>query len=173
MRPPRAFAAPALVAVSAARLWRRQVGGRRGEYIKPSTTAKTVRNAKGQMVLTDVPDTIRTSHNAWCQHRGCYDHPMHERVIRRIMNLVDLPPDFAEHMQLLKYGPGEYYRLHHDWIPEQQQASSRRQLGGSSVVSRRQPGGISAAALWYLGGSSVVSRRQLGGSSATSRQCLR
>uniref|UniRef100_A0A7S4ITM9 Fe2OG dioxygenase domain-containing protein n=1 Tax=Prymnesium polylepis TaxID=72548 RepID=A0A7S4ITM9_9EUKA len=25
-------------------------------------------------------------------------------------------------MQLLKYGPGEYYRLHHDWIPEQVQA---------------------------------------------------
>ena len=44
-------------------------------------------------------------------------------VITRIMDIVGLPHDHAEHMQLLKYGPGEYYRLHHDWIPEQLQAS--------------------------------------------------
>eukprot|EP00966_Prymnesium_polylepis_P168169 3888319-Prymnesium_polylepis.1 len=41
------------------------------------------------------------------------------------MDIVGLPHDHAEHMQLLKYGPGEYYRLHHDWIPEQVQASRR------------------------------------------------
>ena len=99
------------------------VGGPRGEYIRPSTTAKPVRQANGQVVLTDVPDQIRTSHNAWCQHRSCYDHPVHERVITRIMDMVGLPPNNAEHMQLLKYGPGEYYRLHHDWIPEQLDAA--------------------------------------------------
>lgn len=38
------------------------------------------------------------------------------------MEIVDLPQNNAEHMQLLKYGPGQYYRLHHDWIQEQQQA---------------------------------------------------
>ena len=95
------------------------VGGKRGEYIKPSTTAKPVRQPNGQVVLTDVPDQIRTSHNAWCQHRSCFKHPVHERVIQRMMHMVGLNPKNAEHMQLLKYGPGEYYRLHHDWIPEQ------------------------------------------------------
>ena len=75
------------------------VGGKYGEYIKPSTTAKP-RQANGQVVLTDVPDQIRTSHNAWCQHRGCYDHPIHERVIQRIMKIVDLNPNNAEHMQV-------------------------------------------------------------------------
>ena len=131
------------------------VGGKHGEYIKPSTTAKPVRQANGQVVLTDVPDQIRTSHNAWCQHRGCYDHPIHERVIQRIMKIVDLNPNNAEHMQvsqqhqtttatlisrafllsptlpslssaytqLLRYGQNEYYRLHHDWIPEQLDAA--------------------------------------------------
>ena len=93
------------------------VGGMRGEYLKPSTTAKAVNG-----VLTDVPDTIRTSWNAWCQHSFCYNHPIHERVITRIMDIVGLPHDHAEHMQLLKYSPGEYYRLHHDWIPQQEQA---------------------------------------------------
>ena len=93
------------------------VGGLHGEYLKPSTTAQ-VRNG----VLTDVPDTIRTSWNAWCQHPFCYNHPIHERVITRIMDIVGLPHDHSEHMQLLKYGPGEYYRLHHDWIPQQEQA---------------------------------------------------
>jgi len=99
------------------------VGGTRGEYIKPSTTAKPVRQPNGQVVLTDVPDQIRTSHNAWCQHRSCYDHPIHERVIQRIMGVVGLSPNNAEHMQLLRYGVGEYYRLHHDWIPEQLDAA--------------------------------------------------
>ena len=93
------------------------VGGKRGEYIKPSTTAKPVRQPNGQVVLTDVPDQIRTSHNAWCQHRGCYDHPVHESVIQRIMGIVGLHPNNAEHMQPLRYGPNEDYRLHHDWSP--------------------------------------------------------
>jgi len=99
------------------------VGGKHGQYIKPSTTAKPVRQRNGDVVLTDVPDQIRTSHNAWCQHRSCYDHPVHERVIQRIMGIVNLPPNNAEHMQLLRYGPNEYYRLHHDWIPEQLDAA--------------------------------------------------
>ena len=59
-----------------------QVGGKNGEYIKPSTTAKQTRGRDGRMVLTDVPDPIRTSHNAWCQHAGCYKHPTHIEVIR-------------------------------------------------------------------------------------------
>lgn len=99
------------------------VGGRNGEFIRPSTTAKPVRQANGQVVLTDVPDQIRTSHNAWCQHRSCYEHPVHEAVIQRMMGMVGLPPNNAEHMQLLRYGPNEYYRLHHDWIPEQLDAA--------------------------------------------------
>ena len=74
--------------------------------IKPSTTAKPVRQANGQVVLTDVPDQIRTSHNAWCQHSSCYNHPVHERVIQRIMKIVDLHPNNAEHMQLLKCAAG-------------------------------------------------------------------
>jgi hypothetical protein len=99
------------------------VGGKHGEFLKPSTTAKPVRQANGQIVLTDVPDQIRTSYNAWCQHAGCYNHPVHHSVISRIMEIVGLPPDHSEHMQLLKYSPGQYYRLHHDWIPEQLDAA--------------------------------------------------
>ena len=64
------------------------VGGRRGEYIKPSTTAKPVRQPNGQVVLTDVPDQIRTSHNAWCQHRG--------RLEERASSEVDGPAELQE-----------------------------------------------------------------------------
>ena len=95
------------------------VGGPGEQYLKPSTTAKAERGPNGQVRLVDVPDKIRTSYNAWCQHRSCYAHPVHERVISRIMDIVGLPHNNAEHMQLLRYGPNEYYRLHHDWIPEQ------------------------------------------------------
>ena len=41
--------------------------------------------------LTDVPDSIRTSWNAWCQHAFCYNHPVHEKAITRIMDIVGLP----------------------------------------------------------------------------------
>jgi len=66
------------------------VGGKNGEYLKPSTTAKAVKE-DGKVVLRDVPDQIRTSWNSWCQHAGCYNHPVHERVIARIMSLVRSP----------------------------------------------------------------------------------
>ena len=52
------------------------VGGKSGEYLKPSTTAKATRGKDGRVVLQDVPDQIRTSYNAWCQHPGCYNHPV-------------------------------------------------------------------------------------------------
>ena len=98
------------------------VGGQREEYLRPSTTAKSHVDANGRVVLEDVPDEIRTSQNAWCLHAGCFNHPVHRRVIARIMDIVGLDQNNAEHMQLLKYLPGQYYRLHHDWIPEQVQA---------------------------------------------------
>ena len=41
-----------------------QVGGKNGEYIKPSTTAKQMKDKHGRMILSDVADPIRTSHNA-------------------------------------------------------------------------------------------------------------
>ena len=70
-----------------------------------STTAKAERGPNGQVRLVDVPDKIRTSYNAWCQHRSCYAHPVHERVISRIMDIVGLPHNNAEHMQLLRCAP--------------------------------------------------------------------
>lgn len=95
------------------------VGGRDGEYLVPSLTAKPVKQSDGRVLLTDVPDEIRTSHQAWCQHEWCSKHSVHAKVIERIMRIVDLPPSYAEHMQLLKYGPGQFYLKHHDWIDQQ------------------------------------------------------
>ena len=41
------------------------------------------------------------------------------RVLDRIENLTGIPSDNGEHMQLLKYLPGQYYKLHHDFIDDQ------------------------------------------------------
>ena len=58
---------------------------------------------------------IRTSKNAWCQ-AGCDDHPTVQSVMSRMSNTIKVPISNFEHMQILKYDPGQFYRGHHDYI---------------------------------------------------------
>ena len=41
--------------------------------------------------LSDGLHTVPLALNGRCQHEGCYNHPIHERVITRIMDIVGLP----------------------------------------------------------------------------------
>lgn len=99
------------------------IGGASGEFLRPSATARSVRQADGSVVLRDLEHESRTSYNAWCHHPGCYDAPVHDTVLERIMGLLGLPPNNAEQMQLLRYREGEFYRVHHDFLTEQQHAA--------------------------------------------------
>jgi len=63
----------------------------------------------------------RTSHNAWCEVEECYNDPTIRPVIERIAELTGTHPDNSEHLQLLKYEPGQYYKQHHDYIEYQQE----------------------------------------------------
>jgi prolyl 4-hydroxylase len=58
----------------------------------------------------------RTSTNAWCQEETCYQDEMAQTVMQRISNWTDIPEVNSEHLQLLRYEPGQYYRVHHDYI---------------------------------------------------------
>lgn len=60
--------------------------------------------------------TGRTSSNAWCQN-DCYEDPLAQQVIGRIESLTGFPEKNSEHLQLLKYGEGQKYVTHHDFIP--------------------------------------------------------
>jgi prolyl 4-hydroxylase len=58
----------------------------------------------------------RTSTNTWC-HNECYEDEVAQRVIHRISNVTDIPEPNSESLQLLRYEPGQFYNLHHDYIP--------------------------------------------------------
>jgi hypothetical protein len=57
----------------------------------------------------------RTSTNAWCDEK-CHQDDMVQSVMHRLSNVTDIPEINSEHLQLLRYEPGQYYHVHHDYI---------------------------------------------------------
>lgn len=53
----------------------------------------------------------RTSTNAWCENE-CYNHTLAQAVMKRIEFITGIPEGNQEHLQLLHYQPGQYYRTH-------------------------------------------------------------
>lgn len=66
----------------------------------------------------------RTSTNAWCVD-ACYEDPITQRVMNRIENITGIPETNTENLQLLRYGPQQYYQTHSDYIDYQR----KRQCG--------------------------------------------
>ncbi|KAG7371419.1 2-oxyglutarate/Fe(II) oxygenase [Nitzschia inconspicua] len=60
--------------------------------------------------------SYRTSRNSWCFHDGCGQDPMAKTVLQRIYDLTEIPEDYSEDMQMLYYQPGQYYKVHHDYL---------------------------------------------------------
>jgi prolyl 4-hydroxylase len=62
----------------------------------------------------------RTSENAWCSdHSGCRRRDLPQLLHQRIATVLDISPHHSEDLQILKYETGQYYRPHHDYIPQQ------------------------------------------------------
>ena len=57
----------------------------------------------------------RTSSNAWCTGE-CENAPSTQAVHAKIADIVGIPPDHWENLQVLHYEPGQYYKAHHDYI---------------------------------------------------------
>jgi hypothetical protein len=70
---------------------------------------------------SDETTTMRTSETAWCSDQmGCRWRDLPQRLHERITTVLDLPSaNYSEDLQLLKYEAGQYYRTHHDYIPQQ------------------------------------------------------
>jgi hypothetical protein len=57
----------------------------------------------------------RTSTTAWCDEDDCKDDPITKHVQEKIgVTTSVLDPAYFEHLQLLKYIPGQFYKNHHD-----------------------------------------------------------
>ena len=65
----------------------------------------------------DMVSPVRTSQQAWFQYGiapDCVDHPLVNRVHERVVNVTGVPKPNAEFFQVLKYEPGQFYKVHHD-----------------------------------------------------------
>jgi len=66
--------------------------------------------------------STRTSENAWCSAKtGCRQDDIATKVRDRISNVVQIQSRNFEDFQMLKYDEGQFYRLHHDYIPSQRE----------------------------------------------------
>ena len=57
---------------------------------------------------------VRTSSTSWCNVATCLDDPLVQDVRARIANLTRVRWENAEHLQVPRYQPGQFYREHHD-----------------------------------------------------------
>ena len=57
---------------------------------------------------------FRTSKTSWCDIPSCLEDPRFQVVRARISKLINVPWSHSEHLQLLRYEEGQYYREHHD-----------------------------------------------------------
>jgi prolyl 4-hydroxylase len=58
----------------------------------------------------------RTSTNAWCDIELCDTDPLINGVYNRIEGLTQIPHNNSEHLQLLRYEEGQFYKIHNDYI---------------------------------------------------------
>ena len=57
---------------------------------------------------------VRTSHQCWCSHPKCEHDPIVKRVTDRIGSITMTPAKNAEYFQVVRYEPGQFYKVHHD-----------------------------------------------------------
>ncbi|GAX28852.1 hypothetical protein FisN_20Lh149 [Fistulifera solaris] len=60
----------------------------------------------------------RTSSTAWCTESSvCGKDAIQQKVTQRIEQLVQIPINNSEALQLLRYEENQYYKVHHDYTP--------------------------------------------------------
>ncbi|KAG8466433.1 hypothetical protein KFE25_002189 [Diacronema lutheri] len=57
---------------------------------------------------------VRTSSTSWCNVPVCEREPLIKEVKRRALEVLRMPEGNSEHLQTLRYEPGQFYKVHHD-----------------------------------------------------------
>lgn len=87
------------------------------EFLKPWEADKLLEKAGHDFersLAGDGVTPVRTSSTSWCNVQHCLEDPLVQTVRARIANLTRVPWKNAEHLQVLRYQPGQFYREHHD-----------------------------------------------------------
>jgi prolyl 4-hydroxylase len=77
--------------------------------------------------ITNSRDSRRTSTTAWCM-ADCAQDPTVQKVMNRIATITGIGETNYEHLQILRYEKGQYYKTHNDFIDYQQNRSSGARL---------------------------------------------
>lgn len=96
---------------------------------------KTAGHKFDRSLAGDGVTPVRTSSTSWCNVEHCLADPLVQTIRERISNVTRVPWKNAEHLQVLRYQPGQFYREHHD------QNSPRFSAWGPRLytVGRRAP----------------------------------
>jgi len=86
--------------------------------------SEDVGRKKADGTYDSIVSTGRTSTNAWCGEE-CSSDEKAQAVLRKLSNITGIPKENSEHLQLLRYEEGQFYRVHHDYISHHQ----KRQCG--------------------------------------------
>ena len=74
----------------------------------------------------------RTGNNCWLKHDAS---PRVASIVRRIADLLELPPAHAESLQVIHYGPAQQYRPHFDgWLHDGSEKSRRTLRRGGQRI---------------------------------------
>jgi prolyl 4-hydroxylase len=87
-------------------------------------------------------DRYRTSETCWMDH----SIPLVQSILARIAALLDIDPSHGEQMQGQRYGPGQYYKPHCDFIRvDRPHWRHQREMGGqrtwTAMIYLNEPGG--------------------------------
>ena len=70
---------------------------------------------------TPITSRHRTSFTAWCDSKSCLGNKHVQAVLERSADLMQVPIDNSEYVQVLEYDVGQYYEPHNDFISGQLQ----------------------------------------------------
>jgi prolyl 4-hydroxylase len=82
------------------------------------STTNVVGKHENDGTLTTLEIAGRTSTTAWCFFE-CAEDPTVQRVMNRIAAITGIAETNYEHVQILKYEKGQFYRTHNDYIGDQ------------------------------------------------------
>jgi len=85
--------------------------------------------------------SARTSSTSWCNVPVCEDDPVMIELKAKIVELIEVPMVNTEHLQVLRYEPGQFYKLHHDQNSPQDSPSGPRVYTFFIYLSEVEGGG--------------------------------
>lgn len=96
------------------------------QMARPVLAPSTVVDMEGRTVVLD---SIRSS---WSARFRAHENALAQQVVQRAAALLDWPATHFEHLVVLRYGTGQEYRAHQDYIKP---GTRSLQLGGQRVAT--------------------------------------